>query len=250
MAFTSKTTAFHHLQRSTEVWIAEIDQLVPPDYGDEPQLSQTEQARLPHLARGLPQRQFIAGRALLKRVLSSHIDVPPSAWCIEPDVLGAIHIAADQNPFGLHVNLSKAGARVACIVSTVPCGVDLEDTARSIEPLRDGTGFLTAEELREMAALSGDEQRRRFFTLWCLKEAFVKTRGVGLHMNPRQMTMHLDNTDDIRVEAFRPNGGSMTDTASYRFRLFEPDDRFLLAAAHLPSAPRDITIQTLAAETP
>jgi 4'-phosphopantetheinyl transferase len=42
--------------------------------------------------------------------------------------------------------------------------------------------FFTSGEHAALQELSGSAQRERFFALWTLKEAWLKARGLGLHI--------------------------------------------------------------------
>ena len=93
--------------------------------------------------------------------------------------------------------------------------------------------ILARAELEQLDAVPSEERKLHFFKLWCLKEAFVKARGVGFHQKPTSFTILLDNADDPRVTTSgSPSAGASSRKDPYRFTIFQPDQNHLLAAAH------------------
>lgn len=82
-------------------------------------------------------------------------------------------------------NLSHTRGLIALAVSRglaqAPLGVDVEDAGRDIE-LSVAERFFAPEEVAALRALPAGEQRRRFFTLWSLKESFIKATGLGMSL--------------------------------------------------------------------
>jgi len=61
-------------------------------------------------------------------------------------------------------------------------GVDVESIMRKVELLALSKRYFAQQEHAELQELEGLEQRERFFALWTLKEAWLKARGLGLHI--------------------------------------------------------------------
>jgi phosphopantetheinyl transferase len=59
-------------------------------------------------------------------------------------------------------------------------GVDIEDQARALDTVQIAEMFFAPSEAGLVRFARGAEQRRRFFRLWCLKEAALKSIGQGL----------------------------------------------------------------------
>ena len=64
--------------------------------------------------------------------------------------------------------------------ATHAVGVDIEDKTRTVDPVELAGQFFSKTEAEVIKGLSGQERRRAFFRLWCLKEAALKSIGEGL----------------------------------------------------------------------
>jgi phosphopantetheine--protein transferase-like protein len=64
--------------------------------------------------------------------------------------------------------------------STLAIGVDLEDRTRNVETVELAEQYFSAAEANAVKAADGEERRRTFLQLWCLKEAALKSIGEGL----------------------------------------------------------------------
>jgi len=123
----------------------------------------------------LPDRQrsrYFQSRALLRQQLA---EVLGCAGASVP-----LHSPPGQPPLlgdGLGwVNLSHSGAGLLIGYSGSPIGVDLESTARPVEPAGLMRRFYPETEQAQLRHLSGAELRRAVLTSWVLKEAAIKWR--------------------------------------------------------------------------
>ncbi len=203
-------------------------------------LSPAERARQARFRRPADRRTYAIAHALLRRSLSrlardAGADVAPSAWRFRAGPWGKPELAAPEVPALPHVafNLSHAPGLTACAVqrqdeSTAHepqapgVGVDVEFVERVADPGALGRRFFAPPEAAWLPADPADprfpEVRRRFFTLWTLKEAYVKARGLGFHLPLSRFTvggagelpltapapgvqLALAGPEDLRVEA-------------------------------------------------
>lgn len=123
----------------------------------------------------LPDRQrsrYFQSRALLRRQLAelfgcAGAEVPLHSPPGQPPLLGA----------GLGwVSLSHSGAGLLIGYSGSPIGVDLESTARPMEPAGLMRRFYPEKEQAQLRDLTGVELRRAVLNSWVLKEAAIKWR--------------------------------------------------------------------------
>ncbi|WP_053451820.1 4'-phosphopantetheinyl transferase family protein [Exiguobacterium sp. BMC-KP] len=79
----------------------------------------------------------------------------------------------------IHFNLSHSGNWIVCAVSDLPIGIDIEKIEsgdnRFIEEV------LHHKEIEYLTRFEGNEKNTKYYTLWCLKEAYGKYMGVGLN---------------------------------------------------------------------
>ncbi|MCQ2443335.1 MAG: 4'-phosphopantetheinyl transferase superfamily protein [Oscillospiraceae bacterium] len=77
----------------------------------------------------------------------------------------------------LHFNLSHSGNWAACVLSSVPVGVDIQEK-RKLSPAL--IRKFSHQEQEWLGALSDAEREDAVMNLWCLKEAYCKCTGDGL----------------------------------------------------------------------
>ena len=144
-------------------------------------------------------RRALVSRALLRETLSRYAPVRPEAWEFAFGPHGKPAIAA---PAGLRLrfNLSHARGLVACAVTLDDeIGVDLEDTARELDPLELAQRVFSPEEIAALRALAPEARRQRFFKIWTLKEAYLKARGMGFALAPQSASFELGERGRVRV---------------------------------------------------
>lgn len=191
-------------------------------------LDDTERTRLERLRFERDRRVFLTAHALVRAVLAHYLGAGPGSWRFTTDARGRPH-AVD----GLPYSLSHTHECAACAVSwSLGVGVDVEDTSRTagIEIARS---HFAPSEYEALAALAGDAQRRRFFELWTLKEAYSKALGVGLARPLDSFAFQFRGSREPRLEV----GGEQ-----WRFLLFQPAPGIQGALAARP-VPREIRIR-------
>lgn len=149
-------------------------------------MSPEELARLAAMRAHQRAEQFAAGRWLARRLLAVTFGGDASEW--------ALSAAEDSPPLATHtsgavgmpvfVSIAHSGDHLACAVSDMPVGVDIE----ALQPRRHLDTLIEATTTEaERAALpdllpdSNDAARlAAFIQLWTLKEAWIKCHGGNL----------------------------------------------------------------------
>jgi len=188
-------------------------------------LSEDELARWQRFRFGNHRRRFLATRLLVRRVLSMYDPRPPSAWRFHSGAHGRPAIAG-ENPRGLQFNLSKTGELVVCAVTRDrELGVDVENTTRRA-PLDVASRFFAPIEVAELHAHPAEEQPRRFFDYWTLKESYIKARGKGLAIPLDQFAFQLapDRPPQIEIDPRQQD-----EADSWQFAQIEPAENYLVA---------------------
>lgn len=136
--------------------------------------------------------QFLVARALVRSTLSLyHPDIQPAEWQFAANAYGRPRIAG-AGAGTLDFNLSHTDGRIVLAVcrSQSP-GVDIERLDR-LETVADiAVRFFAETETLALSALPLSAQRRRFFDLWTLKEAYIKARGMGLSIPLKDFSIHF-----------------------------------------------------------
>lgn len=96
----------------------------------------------------------------------------------------------------IYFNVSHSGTMVACAVSDVEVGIDIEkikDTDYKI-----AKRFFAENENTLIDNQADDELKRdMFFRIWTMKESFIKATGLGMATDLRSFDMVID--DEIKV---------------------------------------------------
>ncbi len=198
-------------------------------------LPDAEQDRFRRYRRPLDAHQFLAGRLLARRWLSSATGTPLSAWRFTEGDHGRPEIATPITP--LRFNLAHSGGVVACVLADGrEVGVDLEDLHRRPLTADLWRRYCAPAEVADIEAQPSEARHRRFLTYWTLKEAYLKARGLGI-------SVHLS---DIAFSFAEPHPtisflDSLAGTSrDWAFDIVALSDRHLLsvATAHPSSGPR------------
>ena len=146
-------------------------------------LDADERARWDRFKFAPDRRIFAAAHALLRAALSRWGDSAAPDWRFQVGRWGRPELAEAQAASGLRFNLSHTRGMVACAVTRGRAvGIDVEgfDTAGRSDGVarRAFTDF----ERAQIEASPADRRTEAFMTVWSLKEAYVKARGLGLSL--------------------------------------------------------------------
>jgi 4'-phosphopantetheinyl transferase len=176
-------------------------------------LNEDERTRLKRFKFDRHRREHLATRALGRQALSAYADIAPEAWRFEAGEHGKPAIvqdsdgrglggqALDGQGLGLKFNLSNSLGLVVCAVTHgQEIGVDVEPQfrAKTIEEVAER--FFSVRELEQLEPLHGDERRERGLTLWNLKEAYMKARGLGMALPTKQFSFLFEDGGGVRLE--------------------------------------------------
>jgi 4'-phosphopantetheinyl transferase len=165
--------------------------------------------------------RFIAGRAMLRRILGACAGRQPEALSFiegrsgKPALDGA-----------LSFNFSNSDDLGALAVANFELGVDIEKI-RVIE--EDVAGrFFAADEVARLRALPAERQTEAFFNCWTRKEAYVKAIGDGLLLPLDRFSVSLTPCEPailLRTD------GDPAEPARWRLHHFVPAPGFVGAIA-------------------
>ncbi|MDB5466760.1 MAG: phosphopantetheinyl transferase [Phenylobacterium sp.] len=136
-------------------------------------------------------RRFIAGRALLRRLLALRTGQSPAAVRL---TYGARGKPAAEGA-GLAFNLSHAGSwLLIAIAASGDIGVDVEDRLPLLEAMALAPRILTGDEQRRLAMAPPRRKASLVQRHLVLKEAMMKARGHGLALDPRTISVDRDGS--------------------------------------------------------
>jgi 4'-phosphopantetheinyl transferase len=204
-------------------------------------LCSVEWQRIAKFAFAGHRRQYLLAHGLVRRALSRHVGgVDPAAWQFCADRYGRSFIVAPKVASPLHFSLSHTEGCVACVISSSEhVGIDVEAVDRSGQHLALAESVLSLEEVASLRALPAIEQTERFFDYWTLKEAYIKARGMGLHLPLDRFTMRFEPNRQIGI-VFDPEFGD--DPKRWRFMSTSPSPSIRLAVADGSGEPGGLPI--------
>jgi len=159
-------------------------------------LTPTEQARLQSLGTAARRDTFLAGRWLARRAVQRWLGVGRLPALDVADS-GACRVAGMGD---VYISISHSAGAVACAVSSVPVGVDVESLARPRNHLALAEMVHSPAQREQLVALATDARTPAFLQLWTLKEAWLKARERGLDFAlMRSLVLDDDLQGDVAV---------------------------------------------------
>ena len=196
-------------------------------------------------------REHLLTRVLVRTTLSTYCpEVDPRAWQFAATPFGRPEIAAPTVVPAFRFNVSHTDGLIVCLVAVGrEIGVDVEATTRARPgDVEIADRFFSPTEVAALRSLPTEARPDRFFDYWTLKEAYIKARGLGLHLPLDRFSFHLGSdggvpAPPIRI-AFGP--GIADDPATWQFEKLDltPRHRLAIAIRRAPAEP-DLTVRYL-----
>jgi 4'-phosphopantetheinyl transferase len=161
-------------------------------------LSEDERAQWQTFRFDRHRREYLTTRALVRTALSHYDPLAPEAWRFQMNAYGKPTVDSDC---GLRFNLSNSPGLVVCLISQgVEVGVDAEPIERAEKIVELAPEVFSPLELAQLEVLPGPEKLDRALSLWTLKEAHVKARGMGLSLPLNKFSFLFGGVEGIRLE--------------------------------------------------
>jgi len=156
------------------VWWATID---PVCAGPVP-CSSDERRRAARFRDAQSAQRWLAGRAVLRRVLGGVIELDPAAVVLAEEAAGKLFLPDHPS---IHTSLSRSADLVVVAVGDRPVGVDVEVDRRLVRPERLAQRLIGDPETRQRWAASPEPERTlELLRRWTRVEALLKATGEGL----------------------------------------------------------------------
>lgn len=140
-------------------------------------------------------RQSLGGGLLLQAMIEQAVweqwAAPCTSFSWEKGAQGKpiLRGVTDLRGFPLYVNLSHSGELAAAVLADFEVGIDIQE--QQVPPEGVARRFFTRQEQAWIQAAEDGEKADRFFRVWTLKEAYIKTTGLGM----RTPLMDFDVTE-------------------------------------------------------
>ena len=124
---------------------------------------------------------FIAGRGLLRNILSRYLDKVPDQLRFCYNSYGKPALTEETSTEGLCFNLSHShGIALYALTRGREIGVDIEYFRPDVETEKLAERFFSPREAAVLRALPEHLRREGFFNCWTRKEAYIKAEGQGM----------------------------------------------------------------------
>jgi len=242
---TWPTHTFSLPSKNIDLWFCEEHRIVDPETLNRYQALLTEneleqKARF-HFTRD--QHRYLITRSLVRSVLSLYYPlINPHNWRFIKNQYGRPKID-NPMPFPLYFNLSHTDKMIVMAVAGEPSvGVDVESVKRrsTYDETKLADRFFSPLESRQLRALPEVDQKKRFFQLWTLKEAYIKACGKGLAIPLSEFSFSFPSESTIDV-SFAPE--RKDNPNDWLFWHIESDNGFYISLAYRPTKKeRDFTL--------
>lgn len=186
------------------LWLADLDQPPTPLPELAATLTADERERAGRFRFPEHQARFIAGRGLLRELLSGYLNRPAAALRFRQGLHGKPELAGEEAAAGLHFNLSHSSHRALYAVARREVGVDLEKPDRSADYAGIMARICGPRERAAFQTLPLEQRQDAFFACWTRKEAIAKAIGSGFAGG--LPTLEVCLLDSERAKAHDPAG--------------------------------------------
>ncbi len=161
-------------------------------------LSPEEQQRADRYRFDRDRQHFIAGRGILRQILSNYVNYNPSKLQFTYSQKGKPSLLTDNFPGKLEFNLSHSrGKALYAIACNRKIGIDLE-YIRPVEVQNLAKRFFCPAEYHALTQLPKPQQEAAFFHAWTCKEAYLKATGEGIvGLEQVEVSIHCDRPAKI-----------------------------------------------------
>jgi 4'-phosphopantetheinyl transferase len=192
-------------------------------------LATDERARADRFKFRSDRERFMAGRGVLRTILSSYLDRKPSELRVGYGPYGKPELVAEGPDEPLSFNVSHSdGLALYAVTRGRRIGIDVEGLRRDLANEQIAERFFSPGEVQMLRSLPGDQRTEAFFACWTRKEAYLKARGEGL-------AFRLDHFD-VSLAPGRPAAllrveGALEEPLRWSLRELSPAPGYVAAVA-------------------
>ena len=188
-------------------------------------LANDEKARAARFHFARDRDHFTACRGILRELLGAYLRHSPASIEFSYGEFGKpAHRAQDSHP-AIRFNLShSSGLAVLAFARSCEIGIDLEPISGEFAGEEIARRYFSAPEVAELIALPAETRPEGFSLCWTRKEAYVKARGMGLHIPLDSFSVSLTPNQPELLES--------EDSERWRLRSFKPAPGFAAAIVH------------------
>lgn len=187
------------------LWRVDLDEVAGNEAHWSTIVSEDERARGARFHFPIHRQYFIAGRAILRRILAAYLAADAKALTFSYSAKNKPSLAG-QHMNRISFNLSHSGdMALIAVTQNRQVGVDVELIRHDFEAAAIATRFFSEVEQEQLAALPAEERHETFFRCWTRKEAYIKATGEGLSLPLRQFDVSIAPGSQDALLATRPD---------------------------------------------
>lgn len=169
------------LSNEVHVWRENLDNVKPLLEDFAQVLSEDELVRARRFHFEQHRQRFIAGRGILRNILSRYLNIEPSEINFGYEPRGKPFLEHKLNGNNLCFNLSHSQNYALYVMSlNNSIGVDLEGISPKTDVVSLAQRFFSPSEFAVIESAPPEQQQQLFFRYWTCKEAYLKATGTGL----------------------------------------------------------------------
>ncbi len=192
-------------------------------------LSSEEQQRYQRFHFDKDRHLFLVSHALVRKMLSSYVDVDPADWQFSAGRHGRPEIAGPAGIPALRFNLTHTAGLTGCLVTLdADCGIDAELISRRGDLLAIAGKMFADSELVMLKKLDGRALLEQFFIFWTLREAYCKAVGVGLGFSKKDYAFETESDDGVKIRFDAPASDAED---HWQFTILRPGADHVVAVA-------------------
>ena len=199
---TTRSKLLNSLKNEAHVFLAFSNKHSDPDLlaRHRDLLSEEELEKHKSFKFGRDRDLYLITHGLVRAALSRYSEVTPDRWVFQCNPYGRPEIAQSNGNPQLRFSVSRARGLVVCLIAlSIDVGVDTENIRKLDNLTALSENIFTSLELSNIRKLPESDQVDEFFTLWTLKEAYIKAKGMGLSLPLNQFAFYLDAKGSTRL---------------------------------------------------
>lgn len=173
-------------------------------------LDEAEVRRAADLLFPQERRQFVMGRAFVRRVLAHYTGRPPRAIPISTGRNGKPALSHAEGGIGFNLSRSRSGYLLG-VIEGLELGVDLEERHHVLDRNQLARAYFARQEFNVLQTRIHGVRDDLFLRIWTRKEAVLKAAGAGLSEAPNRFEVDAD----LPVQTIRYGSAGKGEQASY-----------------------------------
>ena len=168
---------------------------------------------------------------LIRKILSEELNVNSNALKICSDE----NLKPYLNNFLRQFNLSHSNNLIVLATDETPIGIDIE-YVKPLEGLEDILSYFSQKEQKAFFSKNKNQRLDFFYTLWTLKESYIKAIGKGLNSPLDSFTIDVSEKNISLISSVNSN-------AQWSFKRYQISDNYKCAVcAQHTQFPESLTI--------